>query len=874
LDGTLVVPSRQRAEAMRLALARAARSRGERVWRTPDILSLEAWLTREIDARARTEALPRLLSSAQDWLIWRQCTARLTDQLELVARGALAEGLRRADELANEYLIPVASPEDEAGAEGRLLSDVRRAVRAGYAAGGVSTARLLAREIAFIGDQRPVEFAGYGSLPPFLDSIARARRSQGFDTVSRISADPARRAEIIAAANQTEELERIAAWSARLLAARPQARILVVLPGAAGARERLVTLLRQALDPACAAAGESEPDTTLVAIEGGVPLARAPLVAHALATLAVLTGATDFETVSAWLCAPYWREPDAAARARVDLALRRAGPLELDLSAFLALLANPHVAAAHATAAAARQLTAQLSAAAAQLEARAAPPREWAVRIRATLDALSFTAARARTSHEEQTLARFNELLNEFGELAVAASSMTRDQALQTFNELAARTAFRPASGDALVTVTPRLEDPLIRYEGIWVAGLDAGAWPAPPDVNPFLSVAAQRAVGIPAASPAGRTAEARALMLAWRTAAEELVLSYAARAEDLELAPSPLLGEWTRAAAPSNTAPSLWLPARLHRDGVLESFVDAMAPAWPTGERLPAGTRVLELQGLCAFRAFAELRLGSAPLDTPAPGVTAQEKGQLIHGALEQLWRELKDSQSLQELSSDDLDTLIGRSVAQAAQKRWGELMTPAQLRERRRASLLIGTLCELERGRAHFRVRDIEHELSVLLAGGELRLRIDRIDALADGGLAILDYKSGAHKTMDWYGEHLSHPQLLAYLAAIGAEVRAVAVVSIAASDVRFAGIGTRADLLPKLKAAQPQPNMPDVEPWTASRHLWRARIEALAGEFLAGNAAVAPAPHACDYCAIASLCRIADHAFKSDIDEALDD
>jgi hypothetical protein len=65
-----------------------------------------------------------------------------------------------------------------------------------------------------------------------------------------------------------------------------------------------------------------------------------------------------------------------------------------------------------------------------------------------------------------------------------------------------------------------------------------------------------------------------------------------------------------------------------------------------------------------------------------------------------------------------------------------------------------------------------------------------------------------------------------------------------------------------------------MPDVEPWTASRHLWRARIEVLAREFLAGNAAVAPAPHACDYCAVASLCRIADHALKSDIDEALDE
>jgi ATP-dependent helicase/nuclease subunit B len=437
------------------------------------------------------------------------------------------------------------------------------------------------------------------------------------------------------------------------------------------------------------------------------------------------------------------------------------------------------------------------------------------------------------------------------------------------------RTAFRPASGDALVTVTPRLEDPLIHYDGIWVAGLDASAWPAPLQINPFLSAAAQRAAGIPAASAAGRTAEARALMLAWRAAADALVLSFPYRAEDLELAPSPLLAEWTQAAASPSAAPFVWLPARLHRESVLQSFVDATGPAWPSGEPLPSGTRLLELQSLCAFRAFAELRLGSAPLDTPAPGVTPQERGQLIHAALEALWKVLKDSQSLQELSADDLNALISRSVAQAAKMRWGDLATPAQRREKRRAALLIGTLCELERGRAHFRVRDIEHDLSVLLAGAELRVRIDRIDALADGGLAILDYKSGAHKTMDWYGEHLSHPQLLAYLAAVGADVRALATVSVAAREVRFDGIGSHANLLPKLKAAEAREDLQGVDPWTASRELWRLRIETLARDFLAGSAAVDPAPNACDYCQIASLCRIADHVLQIDPDEeALDD
>jgi hypothetical protein len=56
-------------------------------------------------------------------------------------------------------------------------------------------------------------------------------------------------------------------------------------------------------------------------------------------------------------------------------------------------------------------------------------------------------------------------------------------------------------------------------------------------------------------------------------------------------------------------------------------------------GERLPSGTRLLELQSQCAFHAFGELRLGSRVLEAPEPGVPALERGNFLHGALEALW-------------------------------------------------------------------------------------------------------------------------------------------------------------------------------------------------------------------------------------------
>lgn len=866
-----MVPSRQRAEALRLAHARAALESGQRVWATPDVLPASLWLHREVEAAAGAAGLPRLLSGAQEWLIWRQCAAEFTDPVEFVARGALAESLRRASELASEYLLPLRDLSGAAeGTESRLLYEVQRAVQARQAAQGVTTAREAARRLDVVGGARALEFAGFAQLPPYLTAISHAREARGLCTRARpVPAVPARCARKILAAERTEELERISTWCGERLAENEQARTLVVLPGAAALRERLATLLRQSLDPGGWMNPQDAAREPLVAIEGGEALNRAPLVAHALTALALLTDALPYESLSAWLCAPYWQEPDAAGRARVDLWLRAAAPLTLDLRTLLARLAAPPPARHGLARAAARELGARLNAAAAHLEAPNGTPREWAVRVRGALDALHWPGDAPRTSEAQQTLQRFQELLNEFGELAPAVRTLRRIEALQLLNELAARATFRPASGDALITITGFLEDPIVHYDGIWVAGLDAGAWPEAVNVNPFLPVAAQQAAGIAAASAAGRVAQARDLMLAWRAAADELVLSVAARAEDLALMPSPLLQEWAdEDRAPPQPKP--WLPARIHQTGQLEALLDATAPPWPVTEVLPAGARLLELQSQCAFHAFGEVRLGSRALQAPEPGVTALERGSFVHRALETLWASLRSSQALHALPRVDLEALIARSVEHAAQQLWGSPLARAQLRECARARRVLAEVCVLEGTRAPFRVRDVEFETRAHVAGARLNLRIDRIDVLEAGGLAVLDYKSGAHKTMEWYGERPSHPQLLAYVVALAQDVRALATVDLRAGEAAFHGIASEKGLLPRLDAADWPSGVQADTAWLASRQLWGTRIENLVRDFLAGRAVVDPAPHACKFCDVASLCRIGERALPEE-DEA---
>ncbi len=494
----------------------------------------------------------------------------------------------------------------------------------------------------------------------------------------------------------------------------------------------------------------------------------------------------------------------------------------------------------------------------------------------------------------------FASFLDEFGQLASAARTISRDSAIQWFTELATRTAFRPADDDAVITISSTLADPVVRYDAIWVAGLHAEAFPLPVQPDPFIPLGAQLAAGVPAASASGRLAEAHALVSSWRAGADELVLSAPARSEDLELLASPLLAEWLRGGGGdrANSVPhpvgSVWLPIRVHREGMLETFDDTVGPAWPIDKPLPSGTRSLELQNQCPFRAYAELRLGSTPLDAPEPGIAADLRGQLLHAALQKLWGRLRDSQGLAALSEAALDAAIQRSVEEAADetarrsspnKRQVPVLndmqadlfgdpqrSPSLSRECRRATRLIRALCAVERERAPFRVDSTELDSTLTLMGAQLRIRIDRVDTLESGGRAILDYKSGRRTPADWYGERPSHPQLLAYLAALGEDVVAMATVNVTAREVRFDGIANSAELLPKVRGVEGAFGMDPLDAWPMRRQEWLSRVEHLAADFLAGRAVVDPKPGACDYCHVASICRIADRVESADSDASM--
>jgi RecB family exonuclease len=327
--------------------------------------------------------------------------------------------------------------------------------------------------------------------------------------------------------------------------------------------------------------------------------------------------------------------------------------------------------------------------------------------------------------------------------------------------------------------------------------------------------------------------------------------------------------------------AQTVWLPARMHRGHETEPFSDEQGRRWNAAEPLPRGTRSLDLQNTCPFRAYAELRLGATRPEIPEPGVPLNIRGQLLHAALERLWAELLDSRALGQLADEALEALIARCVQEAAaqlaapqERRRGHRAPSGQLdmfreipralaRDCRRAELLIAALCQLDRTRGEFRVVSTERGVDLRLAGARLRMRVDRIDELADGGLVVLDYKTGAHRAADWYGERPTYPQLLAYLSALGDEVAALAAVWVSSRELRFDGVSRTPGLLPGVQSARAERGTAPEAAWQTRRHGWRIILERLVGAFLAGEARLDPKPGACRGCHVISICRIGERA-----------
>jgi ATP-dependent helicase/nuclease subunit B len=411
------------------------------------------------------------------------------------------------------------------------------------------------------------------------------------------------------------------------------------------------------------------------------------------------------------------------------------------------------------------------------------------------------------------------------------------------------------------------LEAAGLSFDHAWLAGFDAVRWPPASSPNPFLALGWQRARGIVGAHAEATLAHARALTTSLAGIAAEIVVSHADTIDDAPSSTSPLFERWPR--VPIESLPGFERISSRMPSAPLERVVDECAPPLAAGVPVRGGAQLFESQSACPFQAFARFRLGAEAWDECPEGLSAKERGIVLHGMLNAFWNDVRDHATLLALDPPALGACIAAAVVEGKEQlpavRWQTLPPAVAAAETRRlAATLSAWVDDGERIRPPFRVRRHEQALACDVGGIAVRVRIDRVDELGSGGLAVADYKSGrVIRPVRWFGERPEGVQLAVYAQAIDRvddqALRALAYAQLKAGEITVSGIADADGLWPGLDVAGTSPRVPAAS-WDDARAQMREGLEKLAREVREGVASVSPRNGAaCQYCDLGPLCRI---------------
>jgi probable DNA repair protein len=856
--GLVLTADLRQARILRRLHDRLQIAAGRDAWPTAQVLPLDAWLaSRWREAGAERADLPQALTPIAMRWIWRRLAASdapgLLDPAEIGARARSSWLQLRAFGGNVEELARWPLTRDQQAFLGWARA-AERELAARNAWDSSDLARRLPEAGALPLPGPPVLLVGFRRPSPAEAGLFQALARRGWTLEPLAQAPGEGRAFRHAAPDPESERATLVAWLRARLAERPDGVHGVVVADLAVRRGVLERALEAALQPELELPGSAS--ERVFDLAGGPALRSFPVIEIALDAIRYAAGSADWTAATRLLRSSYLAGggAEAEARTRLDVRLRNGGR---------AHPVRPAALAGEARLGGAPQFAATVDAAAATLAGAARRhAAAWAEAFGACLAAWGWPgdAAGRLDSSEWQAASRFGELLRELTALAGVAPDFTAGQALAQLQELAA-VPFQPESGEPAVFVLEGWDDPGIRFDSLWVAGLTASAWPRPVRVDPFLPIETQRRLGMPRATAQACVAEAEAVVAAWRAQSHALVISWPEREDDTEVDPSPLVPTSLPELPPP---PAYALRAELQcRAAALEPVGDDEAPAFAAA-RARGGARVLELQSRCPFRAFGELRLHAAPLEEPQAGFDRRLRGQALHRALERFWSGLGSQAALDALGPEACERRVAESVERALSESAPAGLGPRALAlEREWQRRAIDQLLALERRRGPFIVIETERELIGRIGGLELRLRVDRVDD-AGGALVVIDYKSGATRGAPWRGARMDAPQLPLYAVLHPRRPAAIALAEAGAQGARFVGVG---DEPVAIEGVVPAPRFALTEEretgfdWRVVTERWWAWLDALARDFAAGRAVVDPklASATCRQCHLGALCRV---------------
>ena len=419
-----------------------------------------------------------------------------------------------------------------------------------------------------------------------------------------------------------------------------------------------------------------------------------------------------------------------------------------------------------------------------------------------------------------------------------------------------------------------------LSFDHLWLLGFTDQNWPAPVTPNPFLPYELQKQAGLPGSNAEAQYQTARETLIVLHNSSRlSLTASHALTEGDQEFRASRVLSDLLGVEIPSAdlSAQSDTAVENSSADAnsnAIEDALDLTLPALGEVNEISGGQGVISDQAACPFRAFAKHRLNIRLLEDFENGLNARDRGSAIHEALEFLFKTIDSSEALRTLDNAQLEQLCHDAAKVATEflyQRHRDIMTVKfRALETERIQRLLLKFLQREKERGEFKVTANEATIHWQHASLKLTLRIDRIDQLSDGSLAIIDYKTGRKITRpaNWLQERSEDMQLPVYAAASANSftepVSTLCLAHINVEETNYTGLSAVSDFHHSLKPVEQMKELQaDETDWQQLKQFFSNNVTALADEFIAGNTEVNPlnARQTCTFCGLQSLCRIGE-------------
>lgn len=873
-DGATLVTGNARLARRFLGLeAERRRDAGATVWRRGDVLPWLAWLSRlHTDALASgviadDEPAVVLSQSQAEALFEAVITADLPRDT-LMQPAAAARQAMQAHELCLAWQLDRDTFE-KAGPYGDPRTFLRwwqafdeRLAKSGWIAPAAlpdHAAAWLVREPRL--QPKVLWLAGFEEYTPQQQAFISTLEAAGVEVHELAFASEPQGTVVRTPCTDPEgEIVAAAHWARARLEADPRARVGIVVRELAEQRTALARHLEAVLEPPATRDPARRPERPFN-ISLGEALDDEPLVADALLLLTASSGVLDFEEASRLLRSPFLAGAEAERwpRMRVEALLRDAGDPRVRTDRLIYIARGEsddrHAAPCPVLADRLHSLMEE-----AERVATRQSPAAWAEHFATLLSKAGWPGERSLDSHEYQALGTWQDLLQSLAALGTVLPAVNRGQALGRLRRLAGETVFQPHTPPAPVQVLGLFEAIGQRFDATWILGLHDEVWPESPRPNPFIPVHLQRERGLPHATAEREHRFAEQLTAHLVASAPEVVASWPQRTEDRILRPSPLIAHLPEhdAAPPAVPNPR----EAMLGSAVLETIEETHGPRLEDTRELRGGTQRFADQSNCPFRSFAIHQLGAKQLESPSPGLDPRVRGELVHNVLEHLWRRLKSRAKLARLDTAERESLVRDVVT--AEIHHARTDHPGLFPERftaietRRLETVLDEWLDVELQRPDFTVVEREHKQGLAVGALTIRAKIDRIDHLSDGELVVIDYKTGEEKPTQWLGERPEKPQLPVYAAAFSDELTGLLVGQVRSYQCAWVGVTDEAIEIPGAKAAG-EWKAGGYREWKELRDDWQRTVEGLAEEMVESYAVVDPLPRACNYCHLASLCRV---------------